>query len=190
MSIRRVHCTGYGRIDSGRRGSCLAEVTRIRASSAMTPRSSASSGLTSISRISGCAMISELRCTSASAIASRSAGGRSRYPSRRRWMRVCRINSRASFKSTGSNARRVSRRTSTAVPPAPNMIMGPNVASSVMPMINSWAREPLDHRLHGEARNAGVGPFAPHTRQHLARGTFGCLRRADVQLDTADIGLV
>ena len=105
-------------------------------------------------------------------------------------MRVCFISSRASLRSSGGRAWAVSLMTSTAVPPAPNMRIGPNVASSAMPMISSWRARLAHHGLHREALDARLRLGAPDLVQHLARRRLDLGRALQLQAHAADVGLV
>ena len=133
--------TGRAGLPWARVGLSPASATVTLASSAMTPLSSASSGLMSISRISGWSRdeIAEPHQRFGNAVRRRRLGDRD-SPAAERQTRVCRIRSRARLRSSGGSACAVSRSTSTAVPPAPNIMSGPKVGSTDMPRISSWAR--------------------------------------------------
>jgi hypothetical protein len=109
----------------------------MRASSTITPRASASSGLISSSAISVKSHTSCDRFTSASAIASRSAPGMPRAPPSRRAIRVREISERARCRFSGGSASAVSAMVSVAVPPWPKTSTGPNCGSGLMPRISS-----------------------------------------------------
>ena len=74
-------------------------------------------------------------------LAGMAAAGGARWPANSLLRRVARMGVRASFKSSGGNAGAVSAITSTAVPPAPNIISGPTVRSTLMPTISSCELE-------------------------------------------------
>jgi len=122
-----------GRLDIGD------TVTRMRASSAITPWALASSGLMSSSAISGTSMTSRTTWIRVRQIASPTAFGRLRYPDGSFDMRVRETMSRARTMFRGGRPTAWSALTFTATPPCPNRMTGPNTGSVVTPTINSCA---------------------------------------------------
>ena len=148
--IVRSHSRGYG--STAKRGWPRPRCRRrdgaidTRASTAITPSRSASSGLMSTSLTSGRSAASWASLTSSSATARSSAAGTSRYALRMRETRVRPISSWARRRSSGGSASALSSMISTATPPRPNTTTGPNTGSSAMPQISSRA---LGRRIIG-----------------------------------------
>ena len=105
-------------------------------------------------------------------------------------MRVVRMRSWASAMSSGGRAMAVSATASTDVPPAPNMMTGPNVLSSLTPMISSWAQR---LRIMGwtlKPSRRARRSLAAHLFEHLDGGFFGLVGGGDVEAHAAHVGLV
>src|SRR6185369_86315 len=118
----------------------MAGPTRRRASRARAVWRSgpARKGLMSSSRTRGWRSTSWARRSRTSARTSRSAPGSPRTPSRSLKPRMPAIMSRASEPASGGTPKRTSWKTSTYLPPRPNMRSGPKRGSVVMPKITSW----------------------------------------------------
>ena len=144
--------------------------TRMRASRAITPNSSASSGLMS-SSITSADVDDQLRDLDQRQrdIVQRRARVSPGTPGAGCDTRVRDITSRARCMLSGGSASAVSSTTSTDVPPWPNKITGPNCWSSRTPTISSKRVRPLHHRLDREAVHPGV--------RHLLRSHAGASPR-------------
>jgi hypothetical protein len=103
--------------------------------------------------------------------------------------RVRSISARASGTFSGGSATARSATTSTAVPPWPNRMTGPNTGSTLAPTISSCACFAPHHRLHGEAFDARLGG-RPDAGQHGLRGGAHVASPFQVQRHAADVGLV
>ncbi len=73
-------------------------------------------------------------------------------------MRVRPMSSRARCRLSGGSASALSSSTSTAVPPAPNRMTGPNSGSSTAPTMSSWAPGPpaMGCTVKPETRASGL----------------------------------
>src|SRR6185436_17370103 len=113
--------------------------TRMRTSSAFAPSPRpARNGLMSSSWMRGWLRASWARRRSTSTRRSRSAPGSPRTPSSSLKPRMPRIMSLASPAPSGRTPKRTSWKTSTYLPPRPNIRRGPKRGSVVMPKITSW----------------------------------------------------
>ena len=166
--------------------------TRMRASSAITPSWSASSGLMSSSAISA-RSIDQLRELDQRRARSRRdppAAGRG-SPAAAWSTRVCAIRSWARRMLSGGRASARSATISTAVPPWPNRITGPNCGSSDAPTISSCA---FGRRIIGCTVKPSIRAWG-RCRRRRARSIASAAARTwpavgKVERDAADVGLV